>query len=103
MREERELQLLHPPPPSHSFPLRNTGQIPLSYWWEPLDSPLTPHPSQLHLDDSGSIVSEGGEVMPFAIAPTSGQLPPGGEQNISLQFSPLDVTSTKCTFRCKYV
>ena len=41
--------------------------------------------------------------MPFAITPTSGQLPPGGEENISLRFSPLDVTSTKCTFRCKYV
>lgn len=41
--------------------------------------------------------------MPFTITPTLGQLPPGGEQNFSLQFSPLDVTSAECTFRCKYV
>ena len=66
-------------------------------------SSLTLHPSHLHLDDTGSIVSEGGEVMPFTITPSSGQLPPGGEQSFFLRFSPLDVTTTECTFRCKCV
>jgi len=90
-------------PPSPSFPLQNTGEVSLSYEWVPLDSPLTLHPSHLHLDDSGSIVSEGGEVMPFTITPCSGQLPPGEEQSFFLRFSPLDVTTTECTFRCKCV
>ncbi len=85
--------------------MRNTGAIPLSYTWVALDSerdsPLTPHPSQLHLDDAGSVVSEGGEVLPFTIEPVQGEIASGQEASFTLRFSPLDVREAVCRFRCK--
>lgn len=88
----------------YSFPIRNTGLIVLSYEWVAVDSkgyPLTPHSSQLHLDDGGSVISEGGEMVPFSISPVSGQIDIGKEAIFTMRFSPLDVLDTQCTFRCK--
>lgn len=88
----------------YSFPVRNTGLISLSYQWAVVDgegSPLTPHTSQLHLDDRGSVISEGGEVVPFSISPTSGQIAVGEETIFTMRFSPLDVLKRQCTFLCK--
>ena len=88
----------------YSFPVRNTGLIVLSYQWEVVygdGSPLTPHSSNLHLDDRGSVVSEGGEMVPFSISPVSGQIAVGEEAVFTVRFSPLDVIEKQCTFRCK--
>ena len=88
----------------YSFPVRNTGLIALSYEWVVVDSegsPLTPHSSQLHLDDGGSVISEGGEMVPFSVSPVSGQIAVGEETIFTMRFSPLDVLETQCTFRCK--
>ena len=87
-----------------SFPLKNTGQITFSYEWVVLDSEgslLSPHPSHLHLDDVGSVMSEGGEVIPFTITPTQGQIAPGQEATFTLRFSPLDVRDAEYRFKCK--
>ena len=49
-------------------------------------------------------MSEGREVMPFTITPTEvWSAAPLEEQNFSLRFSPLEMISAECTFRCKYV
>ena len=88
----------------YSFPVRNTGLIMLSYHWTIVDcdgSPITPHSSQLHLDSEGSVVSEGGETVPFSISPMSGQIGVGEEAVFTMRFSPLDVVERQCTFRCK--
>ena len=88
---------------SSSFPLTNTGSIPLVYEWSVVGangSPLPVHSSQLCLDDAGSIVSEGGELMPFSIAPESGEIDPGKEQIFSIKFAPLDVLDLECKFQC---
>ena len=88
----------------YSFPVKNTGLIILSYQWAIVDSdgsPLTPHSSQLHLDGEGSVVSEGGEMVPFSISPMSGQIGVGEEALFTMRFSPLDVLERQCTFRCK--
>ena len=88
----------------YSFPVKNTGLIALSYRWTIVDSdgsPITPHSSQLHLDCEGSVVSEGGEMMPFSISPMSGQIGAGEEAPFTMRFSPLDVVERQCTFRCK--
>ena len=87
----------------YSFPVRNTGLISLSYQWAIVDSdgsPITPHSSQLHLDSEGSVVSEGGEMVPFSISPMSGQIGVGEEASFMMRFSPLDVVERQCTFRC---
>lgn len=94
------------PPTCISFPVKNSGQIILSYHWEALDSEgisLPPHPSQheLHLNETGSVVSEGGEMMPFTITPSRGHIFPGEEASFTLRFSPLDVLDLECRFKCK--
>ena len=88
----------------YSFPIRNTGAIVLSYQWSIVDgegSPFTPHTSQLHLDEEGSVVSEGGETVPFSISPVSGQISVGEEAMFTMRFSPLDVVEKHCIFICK--
>lgn len=88
----------------YSFPVKNTGLIVLSYQWTIVDgngSPITPHSSQLHLDSEGSVVSEGGEMVPFSINPMSGQIGVGEDASFTMRFSPLDVVERQCTFRCK--
>ena len=91
----------------YTLPLRNTGQIALSYTWAGVhmdSSPLTPHSSQLDLDEeTGEVKSEGGEVMPFSVTPTSGQIPPGKEVACSVRFSPLDVRDWECKLVCRYI
>ena len=90
----------------YTFPLKNAGLIALSYQWVVVDgegSPITPHSSQLHLDSEGSVVSEGGEVVPFSISPMSGRIRVGEEETFTMRFSPLDVVERLCTFRCKWV
>lgn len=91
----------------YNLPLSNTGQIPLSYRWALVhmdQSPLTPHCSQLHLDaETGSVQSEGGDVVPFSVAPSSGQIPPGKDAVFSVRFSPLDVRDWECKLVCRYV
>lgn len=92
---------------TYKMPVSNTGQIPLSYQWTLVHtdgSPLTPQPSQLHLDkDTGSLLSEGGEVVPFSISPSSGQILPGKESVFSVHFSPLDVRDWECKLICRYI
>ena len=88
----------------YSFPLRNTGSIVLLYRWGIVDgdgSSLSPHSSQLHLDETGSVISEGGEVVPFSISPVSSEIAAGQEATFTMRFSPLDVLQKQCTFRCK--
>ena len=90
---------------AYKLPVSNAGQIPLSYRWTLVHmdgSPLTPQPSQLHLDrDTGSLLSEGGEVVPFSIASSSGQVLPGKEAVFSVRFSPLDVRDWECKLVCR--
>ena len=86
----------------YTFPLTNVGEIPLSYRWVMTDSDgstLTPHPSQLQVSDSGSVISEGGEVVPFTITPASGEIQPGSKITFTLRFSPLDVTNMRYLFK----
>ena len=92
---------------TYKLPISNTGQIALSYRWSILHtdgSPVTPHSSQLHLDkDTGNVESEGGEVVPFSAAPSSGQIPAGRDAVISVHFSPLDVREWECKLVCRYM
>lgn len=90
----------------YKLPLTNAGQIPLSYNWSIVHSdgsPLTPHSSQLDLDEvTGSVTGEGGEVAPFSISPSSGQILPGKDAVFSVSFSPLDVKEWECKLVCRY-
>lgn len=90
----------------HTFPVCNTGNIALSYRWSLVHvdgSPFTPHSSQLHLEEeTGSVVSEGGEVMPFSITPRAGQILPEKEAGFTVRFSPLDVREWECKLVCRY-
>ena len=84
--------------------MKNSGKIAISYQWTTLDSealPHEPHPPELHLNETGSIVSEGGELMPFTITPLQGVIPLGEEANFTVRFSPLDVMDAECKFICK--
>jgi hydrocephalus-inducing protein len=88
----------------YSFTVKNTGLIVLSYQWAIVDSdgsPITPHSSQLHLDSEGSVMSEGGEMVPFSVSPMSGMIGVGEEALFTMRYSPLDVMERQCTFRCK--
>ena len=89
-----------------TFPVCNTGNITLSYKWSLVHmdgSPFTPHSSQLHLEEeTGSVVSEGGEVAPFSITPPAGQILPGKEAGFTVRFSPLDVREWECKLVCRY-
>ena len=91
----------------YKLPVSNTGQIPLCYSWSLVHvdgSPLTPRSSQLQLDKStGSIVGEGGEVVPFSISPSAGQIQPGKDAVFSVSFSPLDVREWECKLICRYM
>ena len=67
-------------------------------------SPLTPHSSQLQLDKAtGSVAGEGGEVVPFSVSPSSGQILPGKDTIFSVSFSPLDVREWECKLVCRYI
>lgn len=72
----------------YSFPVRNTGLIPIAYKW-------------VVTDDQGNPLTEDGEVIPFSITPSSGFIQPESEALFTLRFSPLDVLSAQCLFRCK--
>ena len=103
------------------FPLRNTGQITLSYKWFMIKSS---QPEELDIntlgDDSKSSVTSSGvqstsnaeysnkekkgednENRFVFIEPHEGEIPPGSEQIISVKFSPLDLIDFKYNFRCK--
>lgn len=84
-----------------SFSLKNTGIVALSYQWSSLDDPLASvsHTS-LQVNDNGSIISEGADVCPFTIEPTSGRIPPGEECEVVVKFSPLDVRQSEARFQC---
>ena len=92
-------------PIHYSFPLKNVSNIPLAYEWALLDSDSTPVrlPSQvqLHLNEEGSIVSEGEEVAPFSITPCSGEVQPETQETFAIRFSPLDVGEMAYVFKCK--
>ena len=90
----------------YKLPLSNTGQIDLSYSWSVVHvdgSPATPHSSQLELDQTtGTVAGEGGEVVPFSISQTSGQILPGRDTVFSVSFSPLDVREWEYKLVCRY-
>lgn len=64
-----------------TFPITNTGIIPMAYKWVN--------------DDSED------QDMPFSIEPAAGVIQPNTETIITVKFSPLDVLNTHSTFRCK--
>lgn len=92
----------------HSFPLKNTGKITLSYKWFLVTSPLPMETS----DDSQSLTAistnSGWDTTEeqatlVDIEPKSGQIPPGQEQIITVAFSPVDMIKFVYKFRCKLV
>lgn len=56
--------------------------------------------AELHLNDAGSIISEGGPCPAFTIEPTSGKIPVGEEANFTVRYSPLDVRDINASFHC---
>ena len=91
---------------AYTFPLKNTGKTYLEFdWsiWKEDGSSPTPPPSQLQLDGEGCVVSEGGEVLPFSVSPTSGIILPGDEAQITARFSPLDVMEASYLLLCQLV
>ena len=91
----------------YKLPLNNTGQIPLSYSWSIVHmdgSPITPCSSQLQLEKStGNIAGEGGEIVPFSISPSVGEILPEKAAVFSVSFSPLDVREWECKLVCRCV
>ena len=89
----------------YSFSLFNIGQITLSYTWvfTHMDgSPVVHNFSQPDFDkETGHLKSDGGEVMPFSITPSSGQVAPGKEMAFVVHFSPLDVNKWKYKLVCR--
>jgi hypothetical protein len=67
-------------------------------------SPLTPRSSQLELDENtGNIAGEGGEVVPFSISSSAGEILPEKDAVFSVSFSPLDVREWECKLVCRYI
>ena len=67
-------------------------------------SPLTPCSSQLELDENtGNISGEGGEVVPFSISSSVGEILPEKDAVFSVSFSPLDVREWECKLVCRYI
>lgn len=93
----------------YNLPLTNSGQTTLSYKWGLVHmdgSPLAPFSSQLlqvGTEKTEASQSEGGEVVPFSIEPTSGQIPPGEETVFHVRFSPLDVRDWEYKLLCRYM
>ena len=83
----------------HSFPLKNTGRVVLSYKWylmkeiEGTEQPL--------LKDA-SKEDEMEEIL-IQIEPTKGEIPPGQEQLITVKYSPIEIGSILYKLHCKYV
>lgn len=86
-----------------SFPLKNTGQVVMSYEWLLLQS-------RQHSDSSSSEKSMKNEnrkeedvedITPFSVHPTKGEIPPGQEQLITVRFTPEQVLSKEESFRCR--
>jgi len=57
-------------------------------------------PVELHLNDGGSIISEGGDCPAFAFEPAMGRIPVGEEVQFVVKFSPLDMQDMRATFQC---
>jgi len=55
---------------------------------------------ELHLNDAGSIISEGGPCPAFTIEPMSGKIPIGEEAHFTVRYSPLDVRDVNASFHC---
>ena len=89
---------------TYTFPLKNAGNTNLEYgWsiWKEDGSVPSPLPTQLQLDRRGSVVSEGGVVLPFSVSPTSGFIHLDSEVQITVRFSPLDVMEAAYRLRCQ--
>ena len=87
---------------TNSFPLKNTGPIPLAYKWTVLDQNgdgirggMEPKPLNTDVGTSGK------DVLPFSVTPPIGLIPVGQEANLTVRFSPLDLVDMECVFRCK--
>ena len=80
----------------------NTGKVTIHYQWIMLDdSGGTATPvGELHLNDAGSIVSEGGDCPAFTFEPSMGKIAVGEEAHFVVKFSPLDVQDMHATFQC---
>ena len=80
----------------------NTGKVTINYQWILLDDSggnVTPV-GDLHLNDAGSIVSEGGDCPAFTFEPSMGKIAVGEEAHFVVKFSPLDVQDMHTTFQC---
>ena len=80
----------------------------------PATSSVVPlHPSQrpptsmgrpgtaLALAYEGSMVSEGTDVIPFVIEPSSGSIPAGKKASITVTFSPVDINEFDAKLVCR--
>ena len=87
---------------TNSFSVVNTGKVTIHYQWIMLDdSGGTATPvGELHLNDAGSIVSEGGDCPAFTFEPSMGKIAVGEEAHFVVKFSPLDVQDMHATFQC---
>lgn len=88
-----------------NLPLTNCGHTTLSYKWvlAHIDgSPLAPYSSQVGTEGREGGQSECGELVPFSIDPSSGQIPPGEEAVFRVRFSPLDVRDWEYKLLCRY-
>ena len=91
-----------PNPIINSFNIVNTGKVAIHYQWVMLDDSggtVTPV-GELHLNDAGSIISEGGDCPAFTFEPIMGKIPVGEEGHFVVKFSPLDVQDMHATFQC---
>lgn len=78
----------------YSFNLKNISKVDMTYQWSILNkdgSPISVSLSSLCLNDNGSMMSEGGEIIPFSISPLTGVIPLEKDALITIRFSPLDV------------
>ena len=104
----------------YRLPLKNVGLIDLSYQWFVID-PSSPgimedvsrsSISTMKSDNSNSFSKSGSTEQQLAtggeednvrvsIEPLQGEIPPGGEQIITIKFSPVELLEFAHLFRCQ--
>lgn len=95
---------------AYAFTLVNSGNVRLSYKWSVLtrhdEIELNSRPGtalgfrSIEVNDAGSFVSEGGEIVPFSVEPTRASLAPGETSTVTVRFSPLEAGDFEQHIKC---
>lgn len=95
---------------AYSFTLTNSGNVRLVYQWTVLteddEIELTSRPGtalgfrSIEVNDAGSFMSEGGDVVPFSVEPTRATLAPGEISTVTVRYCPLEAGDADYRMKC---